>query len=159
MNPPGTPHEKPHFLVCEDGNEYVERFERFLGAQYAFMQSQCASELVAQLIAPPPPVAILLDLDFRRTDATALIDGEGRGLLNASNEERKHLTANQGIAILSCIRRLPNAVPALLFADITKAQQTFLEQRFAPLTIVPSHVSMRELQALLSSLTQRSTRS
>lgn len=157
MKPPEARHEKPRFLVCEDGNEYLERFERFLGARYDFLQSRCASELVAHLTLPPAPVALLLDLDFRRTELTALIDGEGRALSTANSEERKRLVANQGIAILSCVRRLPNPAPALLFADMTKAQQSFLEQRFAPLTIVPSHVSMRELQAVFSSLTRRCT--
>ena len=147
-----TETHRRRFLVCEDGSEYLERFERFFGAHYDFVRSQCASELVAHLTEHAPVVAVLLDLDFRRTELSKLIDGEGQPLAHASNEERTRLITNQGIAILSHIRRNHDQTPVLLFADITSAQHAFLEQRFSPLTIVPSHASLRDLQHQLDSL-------
>ncbi len=129
----------------------------FSGARYDFVQSRCANELLIHLHDPLPVVAILLDLDFRRTDLSLLIDGEGNPLANSTSEERKRLVANQGIAILSCVRRRFAQTPVLLFADLAEAQRTFLTQRFAPLTVVSSHVSMRELQVELDELAVRSS--
>jgi hypothetical protein len=140
-------------LVCEDGMEYLERFERFLGTRYQFVQSQCAGELLLHVVEHAPIVAVLLDLDFRRTDGSRLIDEEGNALERSKSEERKRLIANQGIAIAKALRRVGSAVPILLFADVPGPQARFLEQHFVPLTVVPSHVSLRELQDKLETLT------
>lgn len=143
---------KTRFVVCEDGNEYLERFERFLSTDYEFVQARCLTELLSRLSDAETTTAILLDLDFRRTDVSLLVDGEGHPLADASLEERKRLVKSQGIAILACLRRAHTTTRVLLFADLPEAQSAFIEQRFAPLTIVPSHVSMRELQVELEAL-------
>lgn len=158
MTKPQMPNTKACFLVCEDGNEYLERFERFLGTRYDFLQSRSLSELLDQLAAlVHPPAAVLLDLDFRRTALPLLVDGQGRPLAQTNHEERQRSIANQGIAILACLRQRHPRIPVMLFADLPEAQQTFLSQRFAPLTIVPSHVSMRELQSELQAVAVRSS--
>jgi hypothetical protein len=156
MTTPQAPRAKPLFLVCEDGSEYHERFERFLGSRYDFIQARSASELVDLLGAPARFCAVLLDLDFRRTELAHLIDGAGAPLLNSSGEERKRLIANQGIAILAYLRKRYAGTPVLLFADLAESQVGFLVERFAPLRVVPSHVSMRELQVELDDLALQS---
>lgn len=55
----------PLFVVCEDGHEYTERFERFLHRQFRFVraadwrsvQAALRAELPAALLAQPrrPP--------------------------------------------------------------------------------------------------------
>ena len=36
------------FLICEDGHEYTERFQRFLGAQFQFLRAQSFADAVRQ---------------------------------------------------------------------------------------------------------------
>lgn len=48
-----------------------------------------------------PIAGVLLDLDFRRTDDSLLVGGDGRPFSGTSREERARIVANQGIAILA----------------------------------------------------------
>lgn len=117
------------FLVCEDGGEYTERFRRFLGAQFEFARAGSLAEafpLAAQC------AGVLLDLDFRRTDPSLLVDESG-ALAPPSSAEV------QGILILRALRSRGVKLPALLFADLDDAERAArLEQELAPLAIVSS---------------------
>jgi hypothetical protein len=143
----------PRFLVCEDGHEYLERFERFLGSDFEFIQSRDLDSLLAQLAHRQPIAGILLDLDFRRTDKERLVNGDGRPIALLGKEECARLVANQGIAILASLRRRGFATPVLLFADIDEPQQReYLSQKFAPVELVSSHVGLSELKRRLEEL-------
>ena len=76
---------KPRWIVCEDGDEYLTRFSRFLGDRFEFTP---ASDLSDALAAAPGAQGLLLDLDFRRTDPARLVD-EGIPL-EQSREECGH---------------------------------------------------------------------
>jgi len=52
------------FLVCEDGSEDTDRFERFLGAQFRFLSAGHFAEALALAAGPMRCCSIL---DFRRT--------------------------------------------------------------------------------------------
>jgi hypothetical protein len=139
--------DRPRFLVCEDGSEYTERFERFLGAEFQFQKSEDAGSLLSQLQTLRPVAAILLDLDFRRTDGSRLVDGEGRGISAVSREEHVRLVANQGIAILSTLRKRGWQTTVLLFADLEEPRQReYLERTFAPLQLIESHMGLHDLK-------------
>ncbi len=153
MTSRATPRRR--LLVCEDGDEYLLRFSRFLSTHYVFEQARNAVQLLALARKQPPALAVLLDLDFRRTPESELVDGDGRNVGPLSEAERRQLISNQGIAILAELRRAGCTLPALLFADVETARSKFLVERFAPLNIVPSHGGLRELQQRLSLLAQQ----
>ena len=62
------------FLVCEDGTEYTDRFRRFLGGQFQFLRAGHFAEALALAAGAS---AVLLDLDFRRTQPALLVDERG----------------------------------------------------------------------------------
>ena len=67
----------PCFVVCEDGQEYTDRFTRMLGGSFRFVRAGCFAEAKTALAAGPV-AALLLDLDFRRTPPDQLVDEAGR---------------------------------------------------------------------------------
>src|SRR5581483_12222103 len=101
------------FVVCEDGAEYTERFRRFLGSQFRFVR---AGHFAEALALADGAVALLLDLDFRRTQPALLVDERG--------ESGARSTADvQGILILRALRARGVTLPALLFADLDDAER------------------------------------
>lgn len=136
---------KPRFLVCEDGREYLERFQRFLGASFELVP---APDFAAVRAAAGGAAGILLDLDFRRTPPDRLVDGDGPASANLDPSARARLAETQGILILRRLRAEGVTLPALLFADIDDAAQArFLLETLAPLTILNSRVGLRDIAA------------
>ena len=116
-------------LICEDGTEYSERFQRFLGAEFRFLRAAHFAEILEML---PQARALLLDLDFRRTDPALLVDESGAPAARDAAEV-------QGILILRALRSRGVKLPALLFADLDDdARAARLAAELAPLQIVPS---------------------
>jgi hypothetical protein len=138
---------KPRWIVCEDGDEYLSRFRRFLGAEFEFVP---AGDLQEVLRAAPGAAGILLDLDFRRTDPARLVDesGAARGQLVAG--ERTRLAEVQGVLILRALRRRGVRLPALLCADLDDpAQASRLEDELRPLAVVPGSEGVPQIGARL----------
>jgi hypothetical protein len=128
------------FIVCEDGAEYTERFQRFLGARFAFVR---AGHFADALALAPGARGLLLDLDFRRTSSALLVDERG---------ERTDASAAevQGILILRALRARGVQLPALLFADLDDAARAArLEAELAPLRVVPSSAGLAQIAQLL----------
>ena len=65
---------KPRWIVCEDGDEYLSRFRRFLGAEFDFVP---ASHLHDVIRCAPRAGGVVLDLDFRRSEPGQLVDESG----------------------------------------------------------------------------------
>jgi len=133
-------------LVCEDGHEYTERFRRFLGGQFEFVRAQSYAEAAA---LAPSCSALLLDLDFRRTDPSQLVDEHGAPAPRSAAEV-------QGILILRALRARGVDQPALLFADLDdSARAQRLESELAPLHVVPSGEGLADIARRLDRLTAR----
>ncbi|MCA1826350.1 MAG: hypothetical protein ABR567_15510 [Myxococcales bacterium] len=116
-------------VVCEDGNEYSERFRRFLGEEFEFVR---AANFGEALKAAAGARGLLLDLDFRRTDPSLLVDESGAPASRAAAEV-------QGILILRALRSRGVKLPALLFADLDDRERAArLETELAPLEILSS---------------------
>jgi hypothetical protein len=144
----------PRILVIEDGHEYSERFQRFLGHEVHFARAACLAEARRELAAGGR--GLLLDLDFRRTSSADLVDETGDNRVALADDERKRLAEMQGILILRALRSLGCALPALLFADIDDAGQiAFLERTFAPLRILSSGVSLPEIARQIREMVAR----
>jgi hypothetical protein len=151
-----APRPRPRFIVCEDGREYLERFERFLGHAFEFLPVQDYAGLSEHVAHRQPISGILLDLDFRRADITRLVDEHGHTIAGLGKEAVAQYSANQGLFILASLREQSVATPVLLFADIDDTeQQAYLLRTFGPLEIVPSHLGLRELEGRLAGLSSR----
>ena len=138
---------RPRFVVCEDGTEYLERFQRFLGDGFTFSP---ASDFESALRAAAGADGLLLDLDFRRTPPERLVDERGAAPPELDAGSRRRLTETQGILILRQLRARGVQLPALLFADIDDVQQArCLERTLAPLTIAPYRLGIGEVAALM----------
>ena len=136
------------FVVCEDGAEYTERFSRFLGSQFRFVR---AGHFAEALALADGAVALLLDLDFRRTQPALLVDERG--------ESGARSTADvQGILILRALRARGVTLPALLFADLDDAERAArLERELSPLRVVPASVGLPRIAQLLRELVNSAT--
>jgi len=143
----------PRFVVCEDGTEYLERFTRFLGDDFAFVP---AADFKSAREAAAGADALLLDLDFRRTPRDRLVDERGPVPPELDDDRRRRLAETQGILILRQLRAAGVALPAILFADIDDADRArYLQETLAPLTIASSRLGIRDIGGLLRSLLPR----
>jgi len=126
---------KPRWIVCEDGDEYLSRFQRFLGHEFEFVS---AADLHGVLGALPGAAGLLLDLDFRRADPARLVDESGNPRAHLAAGERSRLAEVQGVLILRALRGRGVRLPALLCADIDQpGQARRLEEELGPLSVVP----------------------
>ena len=137
------------FVVCEDGDEYLHRFRRFLGEAFEFLP---ARDFGAAMTAAREADGILLDLDFRRTPADRLVDERGPAPTPLDAGTRARLAETQGILILRRLRASGIAAPAILFADLDEAQRAFLERTLGPLTFAGSRLGITEIAALLRAI-------
>ncbi len=142
----------PLFLVCEDGDEYTQRFERFLHREFRFLRVPGAAS--AESAARGERAAgLLLDLDFRRLPPADLVGEHGPPAQTPTPEERMRWSAAQGILVLQHLRRAGIALPALLFADLDDRDQVaYLEQSLAPLWVVSSREGLAQIAARLRGL-------
>ena len=144
---------RPRFVVCEDGSEYVDRFTRFLGDDFAFY---AARDFASARDAAAGADGLLLDLDFRRTPPDLLVDERGLVGPGLDDDRRRRLTETQGILILRQLRAAGIALPAILFADLDDADRArYLQRTLAPLSIGSSHLGIREIGALLRSVLKK----
>ena len=126
---------RPRWIVCEDGDEYLSRFRRFLGDEFEFAP---ARDLREALREAEGAAGLLLDLDFRRADPAALVDESGAMRARLAAGERRRLAEVQGVLILRALRARGVALPALLCADLDDpAQVRRLEEELRPLAVVP----------------------
>jgi hypothetical protein len=138
---------RPRFIVCEDGREYVDRFQRFLGEEFAFLP---APDFGSARDLAGDAHGLLLDLDFRRTPPDRLVDERGAAPAGLDGDTRRRLAETQGILILRQLRAAGVVLPAVLFADFDDpARARFLERTLAPLTIGSSHLGIRDIAPLL----------
>ena len=128
------------FLVCEDGTEYTDRFRRFLGGQFQFLRAGHFAEALALAAGAS---AVLLDLDFRRTQPALLVDERGAPAPRSAADV-------QGILILRALRARGVLLPALLFADLDDpGRAARLESELSPLRVVPSSEGLLRIAQLL----------
>ena len=148
----------PLFLVCEDGHEYSERFQRFLGRDFRFLRVPGGRQAEAA-IERGSVAGLLVDLDFRRLPPSDLLGEDGPPARAPSPEEGARWSAAQGILILQYLRRRGISLPALLFADVDDpGQAAYLERTLAPLQIVSSREGLKQLGERLREMADSETR-
>jgi hypothetical protein len=146
---------KPLFVICEDGTEYLDRFQRFLGGEFRFVRTSSYGALLTAL-AEGPPAGLVLDLDFRRTPPDQLVDEGGAALSAVSAGEKQRVASVQGLLILRALRGQGVALPALLCTDIDDpGQLAAVEEELAPVSVVPSSEGLPRLAQRLRELAAR----
>jgi hypothetical protein len=134
---------KPRWIVCEDGDEYLSRFRRFLGHEFEFVP---AGDLQEVLRAAAGAAGLLLDLDFRRADPARLVDETGTARPRIAAGEGRRLAEVQGILILRALRGRGIALPALLCADLDDPSHARrLEEELKPLDVVPGNEAVARI--------------
>jgi hypothetical protein len=142
----------PLFIVCEDGDEYTQRFARFLGREFRFLRVPDGRKALAAA-REEPAVGLLVDLDFRRLPPADLLGEAGPPATPPSPEESARWSAAQGILLLQYLRGRGIRLPALLFADLDDREQAaYLEGTLAPLAIVGSREGLAQTAARLRAL-------
>jgi hypothetical protein len=131
------------FLICEDGNEYANRFSRFLRGEFEFVAARSFAE--ASTFSHGCS-GLLFDLDFRRTARELYVDESG--------EPNPHGEAGvQGILILRALRSRGVRLPALLFADFDDDERVKrLENELQPLKVIPSSEGLPSIAKLLRAM-------
>lgn len=148
--------ESPILVVCEDGDEYTTRFARLFGQELSFRRAGSLAEAMA--LVPAGARGLLLDLDFRRTDAKALVDEAGATHASLADGERHRLAGMQGILILRALRKSGVTLPAILFADLEDAGQVdYLTKTLAPLVVMPSSESLPTIAAEIRGMARSPT--
>jgi hypothetical protein len=123
--------------VCEDGDEYRERFCRFFGDEFSFVRVQDRAAALAA--CAQRPIGILFDMDFRRLPPDRLVDEAGASGVARTQDDVRRLAEMQGALILRALRSAGVTTPALLFVDLDDpARARFLERTLAPLVVVTS---------------------
>lgn len=152
--------EKTKVLVCEDGDEYTRRFERFLSERFEFVRTTELASLLTLLCPHHPFAALLLDRDFSRCQDSQLVDEDGQTRASLSQDLRRRLASDQGILILRQLRLHSITIPTVLFADFEdRLRASFLEQSLFPLTVMDSHAGLPQLMQHLDSLARQSAQS
>lgn len=142
----------PTLVVCEDGDEYTTRFARLLGQEVAFARAGTHAEAARLLL--DGALGILMDLDFRRTNAADLVDENGVTHDALTDSERRRLAEMQGILILRALRSAGIMAPAILFADLDEpGRADYLARTLAPLIILPSSASLPSIAQHIRALT------
>jgi hypothetical protein len=135
------------WIICEDGTEYWQRFQRFLGVEFALEHVQNGQALLDALATRA--AGVILDQDFRRTDAADLLDEQGRTDPARSPEQAAQLIEAQGTLILRALRAAGCQERVLLCADLDPQQRAFIERTYPPTTVVDSHQGLAQIAALM----------
>ena len=153
-----TPDPLPLFLVCEDGDEYTQRFQRFLHREFRFLRVADGRQL-EDAARSQTASGILLDLDFRRLDPARLLGETGPSSIPPTAEQSMRWSASQGILLLQHLRKIGIGLPALLFADFDDPSQVaYLERTLAPLEVVDSREGLGQLAVRLRKITRPADR-
>ncbi|MEZ4241290.1 MAG: hypothetical protein R3F59_35060 [Myxococcota bacterium] len=109
----------PRVLVIEDGSEYTESYERFLGADFRFRRAGSGVQALA-LLAGEPFDAVVLDMRFDRAPEGELL-GDVDEIAERFNgdlvQARQFVEDHQGTYVLAALREAGHALPVLLSYD------------------------------------------
>jgi len=145
---PEAPSIRPLVLVCEDGDEYRERFCRCYADEFTFLQVQDHASALAACARRP--IGIVCDMDFRRLPSDRLVDEAGATGLARPGDDVRRMAEMQGVLILRALRSAGVTTPALLFVDLDDPSRVrFLERTLSPLVVVGSGEGLSAIGARL----------
>jgi CheY-like chemotaxis protein len=145
---------KQRILVVEDGHEYIENLQRFLGDGFDFTRAGDGEAALAALAGGAWDV-IYLDMRFDRAPrllgdlATLAARFAGDG-----GRAQRFLEDNQGTYILAAIREAGVRTPALFSYDFDGEPRRFanLQRRHGPLAYLSDTAGPAEIRRALQEL-------
>lgn len=139
-------------LIIEDGDEYREFAELFLGSEFLLRQVRSGTAALSVLGAEPID-ALLIDLRFdRATEASLCGDIEAvAGQLFAGDRARaaRYLKDQQGALILAEVRRAGHHQPAVFVHDFPPRRLVNLQKLYGRVEAVPTFDAAAIRRALL----------
>jgi len=144
-------------LIIEDGLEYSETLDRFLGDRFEFERAGSGPEGLERLGREPGVDVVFLDMRFDRTPEEQLL-GDLDELLDRFNgdpeQARRFREDHQGTYILAALRQAGVATPVLVSYDFDGEPRRWsrLSQRFGPADYVPDNASPADLADKLKAL-------
>lgn len=143
-------------LVVEDGFEYTESLERFLGEGFSWTRAGSGPEAL-RLLGGGGWDAVLLDMRFDRVPEQALL-GDLAATADRFNgdpvQARHFLEDHQGNFVLAAMREAGFAVPVLLSYDFEAEPRRWehLARTFPPVDYLPDNASPAEIADRLRKL-------
>lgn len=132
---------RPPLLVIEDGHEYEEFAQAFLGDRYSVRAAHSAAEALAQVKAEMP-VALLVDLRFERAavgDLIGDIDATARRRFAGDTHRAiRHLKEQQGTLVLGALRDAGCDAPAVFVHDFPPRRLENLRRLYGKVGAVPA---------------------
>ena len=127
-------------LVLEDGHEYQEFAEAFLGAHFDVRAAHSAQEALRQLEAAMPD-ALLVDLRFERAPVGTLVGDVDatarRRFARDTHRAIRHLKEQQGTLVLGVLREAGCAAPAVFVHDFPARRLENLRRLYGDVHAVP----------------------
>lgn len=132
---------RPALLVIEDGHEYEEFAQAFLGERYEVRAAHSAEEALAALEVQMPE-ALLVDLRFERAAVSDLIgdiDGTARRRFAGDTHRAiRHLKEQQGTLVLGALRDAGCDAPAVFVHDFPPRRLANLRRLYGKVRAVPA---------------------
>jgi hypothetical protein len=138
-------------LVIEDGGEYEQFAQLFLGARMRVHAAHSAREALLALSAQHVD-ALLVDMRFDRAPSDALVgdvDATAQRLFGGDRARAEsYLKDHQGALVLAELRRAGHRQPALFIHAFAPQQLANLQKLYAPVQAVTSFDARAVLRAL-----------
>ena len=145
---------KLRVLVVEDGHEYIENLQRFLGEHFEFCRVGDGEAALDALAAGGWDV-IYLDMRFDRAPRLlGDLDALTTRFAGDAQRARRFLEDNQGTYILSAIREALVTTPVLFSYDFEGEPRRFanLARRHGPMAFLSDTAGPAEIQRALQGL-------
>jgi len=143
-----------NILIIEDGFEYFELMQRFLGDRYDFIRAEHFDAANSILMRSKMDV-VYLDLNFERLQGTHLV-GDLERLQARFNgdavKSQQFVARNQGLFILDAIRREGHGLPVLMSHDFSREKERWsrIAKRHNPVAYVADNAGPNEIAAMFN---------
>lgn len=138
-------------LVIEDGSEYLEFAERFLGHAFVVRGSRSLREALSALSVTPAD-GFLLDLRFERSPDEDLVGDIGtlaeRRFAGSRERAAAYLREQQGAIVLGGLREAGHRAPAVFVHDFPQQRLENLRKLYGRVDAVPEF-DARRIEAAL----------
>jgi hypothetical protein len=143
-------------LVIEDGDEYLENLSQFVFGP-SYLQAHTGNEAL-EILGEKSVDLIYLDMRFDRIPQTDLMGDHEKATQEHNgdpNRAWKHLMNNQGLYILSALKKAGYGdLPVVIAYDFSNEPRRFdnLNRHYPNIRWVSDTVSVQEIQSLLDSV-------
>lgn len=145
-------------LVIEDGYEYSETLERFLGDGFTWTRAGSGPQGL-RLLEERDWDVVFLDMRFDRAPEDELI-GDVAEIADRFNgdpvQARRFIEDHQGNFVLAALRDAGHGIPVLLSFDFDGEPRRWarLVERYSPVDYLPDNASPAEIASRLERLTR-----